>query len=101
MRWDYGNSDGNCWKSGKFALGVVLLGMAWKLSQMMRPALVLSTGICWTPLLMSLDPDGYPWGMRPSSSGKMRPSDSTVGIGQDMSQNHRLGLLGNGSEGFP
>jgi hypothetical protein len=38
-----------------------------------------------------------PGGMRPSSSGKMRPSDSTVGIGRDMSQNDRLGLLGNGS----
>jgi hypothetical protein len=42
-----------------------------------------------------------PGGMRPSSSGKMRPSDSTVGIRRDMSQNDRLGLLGNGSEGFP
>jgi hypothetical protein len=42
-----------------------------------------------------------PGGMRPSSSGKMRPSDSTVGIRRYMSQNDRLGLLGNGSEGFP
>jgi hypothetical protein len=42
-----------------------------------------------------------PRGIRPSSSGKMRPSDSTVEIGRDMSQNDRLGLLGNGSEGFP
>jgi hypothetical protein len=46
MRWDYGSSDGNCWKSGKFALGDILLRMAWKLSQMMHPALVLSIGIC-------------------------------------------------------
>ena len=42
-----------------------------------------------------------PEGMRPYSSGKMRPSDSTVRIGLDMSQNDRLGLLGNGLEGFP
>jgi hypothetical protein len=56
VRWEYGSSDSNCWKSGKFALGAILLGMARKLSQMMRPALVLSTGICRTPLLMSLDP---------------------------------------------
>jgi hypothetical protein len=62
MHWDYGSSDGNCWKSGKFALGVVLLRMAWKLSQMMRPALVLSTGICRTPLLMNLDPGWIPLG---------------------------------------
>jgi hypothetical protein len=62
MRWDYGNSDGNYWKSGKFALGAILLGMAWKLSQMMRPALVLSTVICWTPLLMNLDPRWIPLG---------------------------------------
>jgi hypothetical protein len=40
-------------------------------------------------------------GMRPSFSGKMPPSDSKVGIGRDVSQNDRLGLLGNGSEGFP
>jgi hypothetical protein len=45
-----------------------------------------------------MDPSG---GMHPSFSGKMRPSDSTVGIEQDVSQNDRLGLLGNGSEGFP
>jgi hypothetical protein len=62
MRWDYGSSDGNCCKSGKFALGAILLGMAWKLSQMMRPALVLSTGICRTPLLMNLDPGWVPLG---------------------------------------
>ena len=36
--------------------------MAWKLSQMMRPSLVLSTGICRTPLLMSLDPGWIPLG---------------------------------------
>jgi hypothetical protein len=36
--------------------------MAWKLSQMMRPTLVLSTGICRTPLLMSLDPEWIPLG---------------------------------------
>jgi hypothetical protein len=42
-----------------------------------------------------------PGGMHPCSSGKMRPSDSTVEIERDMSQNDRLGLLGNGSEGFP
>jgi hypothetical protein len=40
-------------------------------------------------------------GMRPSFSSKMCPSDSTVEIGRDMSQNDRLGLLGNGSKGFP
>jgi hypothetical protein len=62
MRWDYGSSDGNCWKSRKFALGAILLKMAWKLSQMMRPALVLSTGICRTHLLMSLDPGWIPLG---------------------------------------
>jgi hypothetical protein len=62
MRWDYGSSDGNCWKSRKFALGAVLLGMAWKLSQMMRPALVLSTGNCWTLLLVSLDLRWIPLG---------------------------------------
>jgi hypothetical protein len=62
MRWDYGSSDSNCWKSGKFALGAILLGMAWKLSQMMRPALVLSTGIFRTPLLMNLDPRWIPLG---------------------------------------
>jgi hypothetical protein len=39
--------------------------------------------------------------MHPSSSGKMRLSDSTVGIERNMSQNDRFGLLGNGSEGFP
>jgi hypothetical protein len=42
-----------------------------------------------------------PGGMRPFSSGKMRPSDYTIGIKRDISQNDRLGLLGNGSEGFP
>jgi hypothetical protein len=42
-----------------------------------------------------------PGGMHPSSYGKMRPSDSTVGIRRHMSQNDRLGLLGNGLEGFP
>jgi hypothetical protein len=45
-----------------------------------------------------MDPPG---GMCPSFSGKMHPSDSTVGIGRDVSQNDHLGLLGNGSEGFP
>jgi hypothetical protein len=74
MCWDYGNSDGNCWKSGKFSLGAILLRMAWKLSQMMRLALVLSTGICRTPLLMNMDPQmDTPRGMCPSSSGKMHP----------------------------
>ena len=62
MQWDYGSYDGNCWKSGKFALGAILLGMAWKLSQMMRPALVLSTDIYRTPLLVSLDPGWIPLG---------------------------------------
>jgi hypothetical protein len=62
MRWDYGNSDGNCWKSGKFPLGDILLAMAWKLSQMMRPTLVLSTGIFWTPLLVDMDPRWIPLG---------------------------------------
>jgi hypothetical protein len=62
MCWDYGSPDGNCWKSGKFALGAILLRMAWKLSQMMRPALVLSTGIYRTPLLMNLDPIWIPLG---------------------------------------
>jgi hypothetical protein len=56
MHWDYGSSNGNCWKSGKFSLGAILLRMAWKLSQMMHPILVLSIGICQTPLLMNLDP---------------------------------------------
>jgi hypothetical protein len=81
MRWDYGSSDGNCWKSGKFTLGAILLRMAWKLSQMMRPAIVHSTGILSDP---SADESGSrmdtPGGMRPSSSGKMHPSDSTIGI---------------------
>jgi hypothetical protein len=45
-----------------------------------------------------MDPPG---GMRPSFSGKMRPSDSTVGIGRDVSQNDCLGLLGKGRKGFP
>ena len=40
-------------------MGAILLGMAWKLSQMMRPTLVI---ICWTPLLMSLDPGWIPLG---------------------------------------
>jgi hypothetical protein len=62
MRWDYGSSDDNCWKSGKFILGDILLGMAWKPSQMMHPALFLSTGICRTPLLMNLDPKWTPLG---------------------------------------
>jgi hypothetical protein len=42
-----------------------------------------------------------PGGMHPSFFGKMRPSDSTVEIGRDVSQNDHLGLLGNGLEGFP
>jgi hypothetical protein len=62
MRWDYGIYDGNCWKSGKFSLGAILLGMAQKLSQMMCPGLVLSTGICQTPLLMTLNPGWIPLG---------------------------------------
>jgi hypothetical protein len=62
MRWDYGISDSNCWKSGKFSLGAVLLGMAWKLSQMMRPTLVLSTDNCQTLLLVRLDPRWIPLG---------------------------------------
>jgi hypothetical protein len=62
MRWDYGSFDGNCWKSGKFTLGAILLGMAWKLSQMMSPTLFLSIGICRTPLLMNLDPEEIPLG---------------------------------------
>ena len=56
MRWDYDSSDDNCWKSGKFTLGDILLERACKLSQMMDPALVLSIGICQTPLLLNLDP---------------------------------------------
>jgi hypothetical protein len=56
MRWNYGNSCSNCWKSGKFALGDIPLEMAWKLSQMMHPSLVFSTGNCRTPLLVVLDP---------------------------------------------
>jgi hypothetical protein len=76
--------------------------MAWKLSQMMRPTLVLSTGNYRTPLLVGLDLGWIPpGGMRPSFSGKMRPSDSIVGIRRDVSQNDHLGLLGNGSKGFP
>jgi hypothetical protein len=62
MRWDYDSSDGNYWKSGKFALEAILLGMACKLSPMMRPALVLNTGICQTPLLMNLDLRWIPLG---------------------------------------
>jgi hypothetical protein len=45
-----------------------------------------------------MDPPGV---MRPSFFGKMRPSDSTIRIRRDVSQNDHLGLLGNGSEGFP
>jgi hypothetical protein len=45
-----------------------------------------------------MDPLG---GMRPSFSSKMHPSDSIVEIGRDVSQNDRLGLLGNGLKGFP
>jgi hypothetical protein len=62
MHWDYGSSDSNYWKFGKFTLGDILLGMAWKLSPMMRPSLFLSTGIFRTPLLMNLDPVGIPLG---------------------------------------
>jgi hypothetical protein len=62
VRWEYGSSDGNCWKSRKFIMGAIILRMAWKLSQMMCPALVLSTGIYRTPLLMSLDPGWIPLG---------------------------------------
>jgi hypothetical protein len=36
--------------------------MAWKLSQMMCPTLVLSIGIFQTPLLMNLDPRWIPLG---------------------------------------
>jgi hypothetical protein len=62
MHWDYGSSDSNCWKSGKFSLGAILLRMAWKLSQMMHPTLFLSIGICRIPLLMKLDPGWIPLG---------------------------------------
>jgi hypothetical protein len=62
MRWNYVSSCGNCWKSGKFTLGAIPLGMSWKLSQMMRPALVLSTSTYWTPLLLGLDPGWIPLG---------------------------------------
>jgi hypothetical protein len=62
MHWDYGSSNSNCWKSGKFTPRAILLEMAWKLSQMMRPALVLSTGIYRTHLLMNLDPGWIPLG---------------------------------------
>jgi hypothetical protein len=62
MHWDYASSDSNCWKSGKFTLGAILLGMAWKLSPVMCPALVLSTSIFRTPLLMNLDPRWIPLG---------------------------------------
>jgi hypothetical protein len=62
MCWDYGSFDGNSWKSGKFTLGAILLGMAWKLSPMMRLSLFLSIGICRTPLLMNLDPGWIPLG---------------------------------------
>jgi hypothetical protein len=102
MCWDYDSSDGNCWKSGKFALGAILLRMAWKFSQMMCPALVLSIGNCRTLLLVSLDLGWIPLGeCAPFSLAKMCPSDSTVRIGRDVSQNDCLGLLGNASEGFP
>jgi hypothetical protein len=62
MRWDYGSSNGNYWKSGKLTLGAILLGMTWKLSQMMCPTLVLNTGIYQTPLLVNLDPEWIPLG---------------------------------------
>jgi hypothetical protein len=62
MCWNYGSSYGNCWKSGKFSLGDIPLRMAWKLSQMMRPSLVLSTGNCRTPLLVGLDLGWIPVG---------------------------------------
>jgi hypothetical protein len=62
VRWEYDSSDGNCWKSGKLSLGAILLKMAWKLSQMMFPSLVLSTSIYRTPLLMSLKPEWIPLG---------------------------------------
>ena len=102
MSWNYGSSNGNCWKSEKFALVAKPLGMAWKLSQMVRPALALSPGHWSAPLLVCLDPGWIPpRGMHPSLASKMCPSDSTVGIGLDVSQNDRLGLMGNGSEGFP
>jgi hypothetical protein len=42
-----------------------------------------------------------PGGMRPSSSGKMHPSDSTVEIERDMSQNDRLVYWEMGRKGFP
>ena len=28
MRWDYGSADSNCWKSRKFTLGAILLGIS-------------------------------------------------------------------------
>jgi hypothetical protein len=62
MRWDYGSFDGNYWKPGKFSLGAILLRMAWKLSQMMCPALVLNIGIYRTPLLMNVDHGWIPLG---------------------------------------
>jgi hypothetical protein len=101
MRWNYGNSYGNCWKSGKFALAAIPLRMAWKLSQMMRLALVLSPGNCRTPLLMGLDLGWIPLGeCTPLSLAKcalvIPPLESA-----DMSQNDRLGPLGNGLEAFP
>ena len=45
-----------------FTLGAIPLGMAWKLSQMMHPALVHSTGNFQTPPLVALDPGWIPLG---------------------------------------
>jgi hypothetical protein len=102
MHWDYDNSDGNCWKSGKFALGAILLGMAWKLSQMMHPTLVLRIGIYRTPLLMNLDLGWIPMGeCAPLLLEKcvlvIPPSE----LDEICLKMICLGLLGNGSEGFP
>jgi hypothetical protein len=62
MYWNYGSLYGNCWKFGKFSLAAIALGMTWKLSQMMFPALVLSTGNFQTPLLVGLDLGWIPLG---------------------------------------
>jgi hypothetical protein len=76
--------------------------MAWKLSQIMHPALVLSPGNYLTPLLMGLDPGWIPLGeCAPLSLEKCAlviPLSESIEMCLKMTD---LGLLGNGLEGFP
>jgi hypothetical protein len=62
MRWNYGSSHGNCWKSKKFSLVAIPLGMAWKLSQMVHPTLALSPGDLVALLLVVMDLEWIPLG---------------------------------------